>query len=54
MKKIALVLCSVFVLFSCENGDSVVDGGYELDSSASSSSKGSGDSGNGGNGESAG
>ncbi|WP_159020614.1 hypothetical protein [Algibacter sp. L3A6] len=57
MKKIALVLCSVFVLFSCENGDSAIDGSYELDSSSSSSSKGSessGDSGNGGNGESAG
>ncbi|GAL63695.1 hypothetical protein [Algibacter lectus] len=54
MKKIALVLCSVFVLFSCENGDSAIDGSYELDSSSSSSSKGSGDSGNVGNGESAG
>ncbi|MWW23273.1 vWA domain-containing protein [Algibacter lectus] len=54
MKKIALVLCSVFVLFSCENGDSAIDGSSELDSSSSSSSKGSGDSGNGGNGESAG
>ncbi|WP_158850405.1 vWA domain-containing protein [Algibacter sp. L1A34] len=56
MKKVVLVLCSVFVLFSCNTGDSAseeVFEGSELSSSDGSKGVGSGSS-NGGNGEAAG